>query len=177
MGIPSSSTSTTGRTIQSSSSRPRGAWDSHFTAGAPKSCSIAAGTSFSTPTNPTPRLPRRPRRTRRRQAGGWRGYTVGACVVWPFGNSAKRMSSALLARPRLKLLTRELLGRKGAYKGQTALTLIETFFFSQRLRSLRATVSPGGFVPSLKLSAKASQWRVLRRERKRPRAARKMCVW
>ena len=37
--------------------------------------------------------------------------------------------------------------------------------------------SPSGFVPSHELSAQASLWRVLRRERKWPRAARQVCVW
>eukprot|EP00614_Pseudopedinella_elastica_P007533 CAMPEP_0172593584 /NCGR_PEP_ID=MMETSP1068-20121228/12807_1 /TAXON_ID=35684 /ORGANISM="Pseudopedinella elastica, Strain CCMP716" /LENGTH=53 /DNA_ID=CAMNT_0013391187 /DNA_START=1 /DNA_END=158 /DNA_ORIENTATION=+ len=52
MGISSSSTSTTGSASPSSPSRSGGAWDSHYTAGEPNSCPIAAGTSFSIPTNP-----------------------------------------------------------------------------------------------------------------------------
>ena len=66
---------------------------------------------------------------------------------------------------------------EGGIYFQTALTSIEAFlFFSKRLRSLRATAFPSGFVPLLVLTAKASQWRVLRRERKRPRSASKICV-
>ena len=78
--------------------------------------------------------------------GGGRG------VVWPFGRSAQSRQSTLLVRSPLKLLTRELLGRKGVYKGQRALTAIETTpFFSQRLRSLRAIAFPCGLVPSPEL--------------------------
>ena len=44
------------------------------------------------------------------------GTRRGVCAVWPFGRSAKRRPSALLARPPLRIFTRELLGRKGAKK-------------------------------------------------------------
>ena len=56
--IFSSSTSNPGRARQSFSSRPGGAWNSHYTAGRPNPCPAAAGISISTPTNPVPRRPR-----------------------------------------------------------------------------------------------------------------------
>ena len=51
--------------------------------------------------------------------------SIGFCIIWvcissssssPFGRSAKRRRPTVLARPPLKLLTRELPGRKGEYK-------------------------------------------------------------
>ena len=61
---------------------------------------------------------------------------------------------------------------KGGINSQTARTFIDAFlFFSQRLRSIREVVFPAGFVPSHEISAQASHWRVLRREWKRPWAA------
>ena len=102
----------------------------------------------------------------------------GVGVVRPFGRSAQSRPSALLARPLVKLLAREQLGRKGASEGQAALNFIGTFlFFSKRLRSLRAIAFPGGFVPSHELSAQASQWRDLRENLKRLQAASKIRVW
>ena len=115
-----------------------------------------------------------------RRTGRWlaRAPGEGMCVVGRFGRSAKRGPSALLAPPPLKLLTRELLGRKGTCKGQTALTFIKAcLFFFKRLHSLRATAFPSGFDLSNELLAQASQWRVLRGERKWPRAVRNVCVW
>ena len=44
------------------------------------------------------------------------GVSGPPCEVWPFGRLAKRRPPTLLAGPPLKLLTRELLGRKGACK-------------------------------------------------------------
>ena len=78
----------------------------------------------------------------------------------------------------LNFLTRELLGRKGNKTSQAALNFIEApYFFSQRLRSLRAAAFSGGFVPSNELSVQACQWHVFRRELERPRMASKVIVW
>ena len=90
--------------------------------------------------------------------------------MWPFGRSAQSGPLTLLARTPLKLLTRELLGRKVAYRGQTALTFIETFlFFFQRLRSLRAIGFPGGLCfYHMRISLAAhGRFRSLRRTRHR----------
>ena len=63
---------------------------------------------------------------------------------------------------------RALLGLKGSAICQEALTFIGAFpFFSKRPPSLRATVFPGGFVPTHELLAQASQWRVPQKERKK----------
>ena len=107
-----------------------------------------------------------------------RRVSVGRDLVLCPGRCTRRGMCGVAIR---QFSQKEAIGSAGAVPIKTfdsrATFKLTFLFFSQRLRSLRAAVFPGGFVPSHELSARASQCRFLQIERKRPRAASKTCVW